>query len=121
MKKRCRISFLSSRVMAIDKGKLIYEKDGETFELEADKVLMSVGRRPSIQEIGLENIGVQVDDGAIVVDEHGRTNIPKVYAAGDVNGYSMLAHTAYREAEVCINNILGNDDRISYDTIPSVI
>ena len=112
---------LSSRVMAIDKGKLIYEKDGETFELEADKVLMSVGRRPSIQEIGLENIGVQVDDGAIVVDEHGRTNIPKVYAAGDVNGYSMLAHTAYREAEVCINNILGNDDRISYDTISSVI
>ena len=82
---------------------------------------MSVGRRPSIQEIGLENIGVQVDDGAIVVDEHGRTNIPKVYAAGDVNGYSMLAHTAYREAEVCINNILGNDDRISYDTISSVI
>lgn len=112
---------LSARVTAIGDGKVTYEKQGEAFEVKADKVLMSVGRRPNTADIGLENIGVDIDRGAIVTDERGRTNIPNVYAAGDVNGRSMLAHTAYREAEVCINNILGEDDMVRYNTIASVI
>src|SRR5690606_18014425 len=59
--------------------------------------------------------------GCIKVDETGLTNVPNVYAAGDVNGYSMLAHTAYREAEICVNNMTGKKDIMRYNAIPSVI
>ena len=74
-----------------------------------------------VQNIGLENIGVEVENGAIKTDERGKTNVPEVYAAGDVNGKSMLAHTAYREAEVCVNNMLGRRDIMRYNAVPSVI
>ena len=59
--------------------------------------------------------------GAIVTDEHMKTNQPEVYAAGDVYGKSMLAHTAYREAEVAVNNMLGKKDVMKYNAIPGVI
>jgi dihydrolipoamide dehydrogenase len=71
--------------------------------------------------VGLETIGVQVERGAVVTDEQLRTNVPNCYAAGDINGKVMLAHTAYREAEVAVNHMLGKEDRMNYDTIPSVI
>jgi len=84
--------------------------------------LVSIGRKPMTQGIGIENIGVQMTErGAIITDDTGRTNVAEVYAAGDVNGKSMLAHTAYREAEVCVNNILGKKDRMRYQGVPSVI
>lgn len=103
------------------KASVVYEVDGQSFEVSADKVLLSVGRKPVTDGIGLENVGVAVDRGRIVTDRCGRTNVPGIYAAGDVNGISMLAHTAYREAEVCVNNILGREDSMRYDAIPSVI
>lgn len=84
-------------------------------------MLISVGRRPNTSGIGLETIGVELEGNAVKVDEYGKTNVPEVYAAGDVNGYSMLAHTAYREAEVCINNMLGRRDTMRYNAIPAVI
>ena len=59
--------------------------------------------------------------GAVVTDESGRTNVPGVYAAGDVNGKSMLAHTAYREGEAAVNTMLGKADRVDYRSIPAVI
>jgi dihydrolipoamide dehydrogenase len=64
---------------------------------------------------------VELDGSGIRTDARGMTNVPGVYAAGDINGNSMLAHTAYREAEACVNNILGKTDEVRYDTIPSVI
>jgi len=113
---------LSSKVVKFTNNSVVYEKDGKAFEVSADKVLVSIGRRPFTQGIGIENIGVEMTQrGAIVTDDKGRTNIAEVYAAGDVNGKSMLAHTAYREAEVCINNILGKKDRMRYEAVPSVI
>jgi len=83
--------------------------------------LVSIGRKASIENLGLENINVLTERGAIVTDEYCRTSAANVYAAGDVNGKSMLAHTAYREGEVCVNNILGKKDRINYNSIPAVI
>ena len=68
----------------------------------------------------LENIGVEFDRG-IKVDDHMRPNVPGVYAAGDVTGFSMLAHTASREGEVAVNTILGIEDSMSYDAIPGVV
>ncbi len=112
---------LNAKVTEIGPGKVIYEQEGQRYELEAEKVLISVGRRPNIEGLGLERIGVEVERGCIKVDETGLTNVPNVYAAGDVNGYSMLAHTAYREAEVCVNNMTGKKDIMRYNAIPSVI
>ncbi len=112
---------LGAKVTSIKNKTVSYEKDGKITEIAADYALVSIGRRPRTAGIGCENIGLKLERGAIVTNEYGKTNIPGVWAAGDVNGKSMLAHTAYREGEVCINNILGKKDRINYHSIPSVI
>jgi len=112
---------LGSKVVEVKDGSVVFETKGERHAVAAEKVLISIGRRPVTEGIGLENIGVELERGCIKVDERGKTNIPEVYAAGDVNGYSMLAHTAYREAEVCINNMMGRKDIMRYNAIPSVI
>ena len=108
-------------MVAVEKDGLVYEKDGKSEKVKADKILLSIGRRPSTKDIGLENIGVYLERGAIVTDEYMRTNVPGCYAAGDVNGKSMLAHTAYRETEVAINNMLGKRDKMEYNSVPAVI
>jgi len=113
---------LNSKVVKITNNSVVYENDGKEIEVEATKVLVSIGRIPNTKNIGLESINVETNKrGAILTDNKGKTNIAEVYAAGDVNGKSMLAHTAYREAEVCINNILGKKDIMRYVAIPSVI
>ncbi len=112
---------LGARVTSIKNKTVTYEKDGKTVEIPADYALVSIGRRARTAGIGCENIGLKLERGAIVTNEQGKTNVPGVWAAGDVNGKSMLAHTAYREGEVCINNILGKKDRVNYASIPSVI
>ena len=89
--------------------------------LTADRVLLSVGRKPNISDIGLEKIGVCVERGAVPTDADLRTNIPNVYAAGDVNGKFMLAHTAYREAECAVSHMLGKPGKMRYEAIPSII
>ncbi len=112
---------LGAKVTSIKNKTVSYEKDGKVVELPADYALVSIGRRARTAGIGCENIGLKLERGAIVTNEFGKTNVPGVWAAGDVNGKSMLAHTAYREGEVCINNILGKKDRINYNSIPAVI
>ena len=112
---------LGARVTSIKNKTVTYEKDGKVVEIPADYALVSIGRRARTQGIGCENIGLKLERGAIVTNEQGKTNVPGVWAAGDVNGKSMLAHTAYREGEVCINNILGKKDKVNYNSIPSVI
>ncbi|MFV0399300.1 MAG: dihydrolipoyl dehydrogenase family protein, partial [Oscillospiraceae bacterium] len=98
-----------------------YEADGAAHTVPADKILLSVGRRPNTQGIGLEALGVYTERGAVVTDDRMRTNVSGVYAAGDVNGRSMLAHTAYREAEVAISHMAGKKDVMRYGAIPAVI
>ena len=112
---------LGAKVTSIKDKAVSYEKDGKLTVLPCDYALVSIGRRARTAGIGCENIGLKLERGAIVTNEYGKTNVPGVWAAGDVNGKSMLAHTAYREGEVCINNILGKKDRINYNSIPSVI
>ncbi|MBO5274148.1 MAG: dihydrolipoyl dehydrogenase [Clostridia bacterium] len=112
---------LSAKVTSVGTDCVNYEKDGKAESAPADVVLVSIGRRARTAGIGLENIGVLTERGAIVTTDEGRTNVPGVWAAGDVNGRSMLAHTAYREGEVCINNMLGKKDKVRYNSIPSVI
>lgn len=112
---------LSAKAAAFREGVVVVEKDGETLELACDKTLVCLGRRATLQGFGLENLHVEVERSGIVVDEQCRTTLPNVYAVGDCNGRAMLAHTAYREADVAVNTILGKRDRMRYDAIPSVI
>ena len=113
---------LSCRVKQIDAGAVTYEdKDGGEVRLECDTVLLAAGRRPVTEGVGLETLGIELSRGAIVTDSRLCTNVPGVYAIGDCNGRMMLAHTAYREAEVAVAHMLGKKDEMRYDHIPSVI
>lgn len=112
---------LGAKVTAVEADGVVYEKDGKVEKVNANKVLLSIGRRAVTQGFGLENIGVNLERGAIVTDDHMATNVANVYAVGDVNGKIMLAHTAYREAEVAVNNIVGKKDFMRYNVIPSVV
>ena len=112
---------LGAKVTAIRDGQVSYELNGEAKSVSCDKVLVSIGRRARTAGLGLENIGVLTERGAIVTDEYCKTNVPGVWAAGDINGRVMLAHTAYREGEVAVDNMCGGHDRVNYLSIPSVI
>ncbi len=113
---------LKCAVKSLTNDSVTYENEkGELVTVKADKVLCSIGRRAVTTGYGLENLNVYMERGAVKTDEYMKTNIPGLYAAGDINGMSMLAHTAYREGEVAINNILGKKDRMRYNAIPSVI
>lgn len=112
---------LNAKVVKVEGNKVIFEKDGQTQSVEGDKILVSVGRRAVTKGFGLENLNVEMNRGGIKVDEKMRTNVPGVFAAGDVTGFSLLAHTASREGEVVVNNLTGRDDRMRYNAIPGVV
>jgi dihydrolipoamide dehydrogenase len=112
---------LNAKVVQVDGNKVVFEKEGETTTVEGDKILLSVGRRPVTQDFGLENLGVELLKNGIKVDEKMRTNVPGVFAAGDVTGFSLLAHTASREGEVVVNNLTGRNDIMRYNAIPGVV
>lgn len=112
---------LGAKVTAVTPEGVAYEMNGEAALIPANKVLLSIGRRPATAGLGLEELGVTMERGAVVTDAHMQTNIPNLYAAGDVNGKSMLAHTAYREAEVAVNHMLGLEDAMRYDAVPGVL
>lgn len=112
---------LSSRVTKLDNEYVYFEKDGKEEKVKADKVLLSIGRRANTVGLGLESLNIYIERGCIKVDEKQETNVANVYAVGDCVGGIMLAHTAYREAEVAVNNILGKKDRMKYNAVPSVI
>ncbi len=112
---------LSTKAVSVNGNKLGIENASGKSELSADKILVAVGRRANTAALNCDAINLYTERGAIPTDDHMRTNIPGVYAVGDVNGKSMLAHTAYREAEVAVNVIAGEEDRMSYSAIPSVI
>ena len=120
--------FLKCKVTGIEDHTVVYEDaEGKTQRVSGDRILVSVGRRANLTGFGLENLGVEMllNKGGkpvgVKVDEYMRTNIPNLYAAGDVTGFSMLAHTASREGEVAVNRILGRNDRMRYDAIPGVV
>ena len=94
---------------------------GKDQTIEADKVLVAVGRRPNSEGLGLEEIGVKIERGFVPVDRQLRTNVPGIYAIGDVAGQPMLAHKASHEAEVVAEVIAGHKAEMDVRAIPSVI
>lgn len=112
---------LGCKVTAIDGNTVHYtDCEGNALTAEGDKILMSVGRRAVLGGFGLENIVVEAERG-IKVNEYMQTTMPNVYAAGDVTGFSLLAHTASREGEVAVNHILGKEDKMEYNAIPGIV
>ncbi len=95
---------------------------GNAETVKADIVLVAIGRVPFTKELGLENLAIALDDrGFILVDEDYQTNVPGIYAVGDVIGGPMLAHKAEEEAVVCSEILAGQTGHIDYDTIPGIV
>ena len=116
------VNFLmQSGVKEITDTGVVYDRKGKEGAVEADVVLIATGRAPRIDGLDLEKAGVEVGRGGIITDEHLRTNIPGIYAIGDVNGRMMLAHAATFQGLHVINNILGKEDNIRLDLIPAAI
>lgn len=113
---------LSCKVTEIKDNEVIFvDSEGAQASVTGEKILMSVGRRAVTTGFGLETLGVETERGAIRVDAKMRTNVPNVYAAGDITGFSMLAHTASREGEVVVNNLTGLEDEMRYHAIPGIV
>jgi len=109
--------YTSTSVVRIDpKEEKVYLSNGEV--LNPDKILLSVGREPVLDTLGLENIGIDMDKNGIKVDETMRTNVPNIYAIGDVTGRYLLASTAKVQAIVAAENIAGHDMKIDYSLVP---
>ena len=113
--------YLNTKVTEVSDKGVTVEKDGKSSFIEADRILVSVGRKANITQVGLDKLNIELHRNGVVVDEHMLTSHPRVYACGDITGFSLLAHTAIREAEVAINHILGIDDRMDYDCVPGVV
>ncbi|MBZ6528280.1 dihydrolipoyl dehydrogenase [Aerococcaceae bacterium DSM 111021] len=109
---------------AVDNGDSVtvkFEVNGKEDEVTADYVLVSVGRRPNTDEMGLELAGVKMTDrGLVEVDNQGRTNLPNIYAIGDIVAGAALAHKASYEAKVAAAAISGKADTVDYVAMPAV-
>ncbi len=117
---------LNTKVISLSQNEagavVSYENAEGSGSVIAEKLLMSVGRRPVTKGFGLENLKlVLTERGNVAVNSKMQTSEPGVYVCGDLTGFSLLAHTAVREAEVAVHTILGRDDVMSYRAIPGVV
>lgn len=113
--------YLKAKVTEVTKNGVVVEKAGGFETIPTDRVLVSVGRRAITSGFGLDKLPVELHTNGVKVNEYMQTSHPRVYAAGDITGFSMLAHTAIREGEVAIHHILGEEDKMRYDVIPGVV
>lgn len=111
----------NARVKSVNENTVHYEFKGKEEFVISEYTLLSIGRTPNTENLNLEAVGIELDGKAIKVDEYLRTNIQNIYAIGDVNGKSMLAHTASHEGMVALDSIFGKFREMEYDKIPSCI
>jgi dihydrolipoamide dehydrogenase len=112
---------LKTKVIAVADSRVEIEKEGEKQHLDVSKILLSVGRRPVLTGFGLENLMLELNRNGLKVNEFMQTTHPDIYACGDVTGFSLLAHTAVREAEIAVEHITGKTGKMSYRAIPGVV
>jgi len=117
---------LGTRVESADKNnggvRLTASKGDKKLELEAEKVLVAVGRNPNTEGLGVAEAGVELDErGCIKTNAERQTNVPGIYAIGDVVAGPMLAHKAEQEAIAAVERMAGQSGSVNYDTIPSVV
>jgi len=110
-----------AKVEAIEGGTVRYSKGGEARSAEGDLVLVATGRRPNVAGLGLEAAGVSFSPKGIIVDDCLRTNVPGLWAVGDVTGRSLLAHSASAMGEAAVEGVLGRPKPIAWKAIPWVV
>src|SRR5574344_2186149 len=116
------VNFLmQSAVKSIDGNVITFERKGKSETIEADIILIATGRGANIDGLSLDAVGIETYRGGIKTDENMMTNIPGIYAVGDVNGRCMLAHAATAQGIHAVNHILGKGDAIRMDVMPSAI
>ena len=98
-----------------------YEKKGKTLAVEADVVLMAVGRKANVSSLNLDDVGIDYNQCGITVDDNMLTNVPHVYAIGDINGKMMLAHAATFQGVCALNHIMGESCRVRLDVMPAAV
>lgn len=111
--------YLQHKVTSVAPDGVTVEFEDNSFVIPTERILLSVGRRPVTEK--LSPLGLEMERRGVKVDATMRTSLPGVYAAGDVTGYSLLAHTAVHEAEVAVDNMLGKNAQMSYRAIPGII
>ncbi len=112
---------LNSKVLSVKKDKKYKVSIENHDDITADVVLMSVGRIPNTEDLGLENLNLALDGRFIKTDNHKRTSVDNIFAIGDVSGAPMLAHKAFYDGYIAAENILGNDVVVDYKAMPFVV
>ncbi|MFU8780410.1 MAG: dihydrolipoyl dehydrogenase [Kiritimatiellia bacterium] len=112
---------LGAKVQSINAESVKFEKHGKQEQIPAGTVLVAAGRTCNVNDLGLESAGIDFDRRGIKVDDLCATNVPGVFAIGDVTGRQWLAHSASRMGEVVVHNLCGRPDRMRYDAIPGVV
>jgi dihydrolipoamide dehydrogenase len=110
-----------AKVLEITADTVRFEKEGKPESVARDIVLVSTGRMPNVNGLGLEELRLDFDQRGIKVDDRCATNVPGIWAAGDCTGKAWLAHTATRMGEVAVNNMSGRPDRYRSNAIPGVV
>lgn len=113
--------YLQSGVKKVDEKQVMFECKGKENSIEADTVLIATGRGANTKGLNLDAVGINYSRKGIEVDDNMQTNIPHVYAIGDVNGRQMLAHAATFQGFRAINHILGKTDAIRFDIMPAAV
>ncbi|EKN40329.1 TPP-dependent acetoin dehydrogenase complex, E3 component, dihydrolipoamide dehydrogenase [Clostridium botulinum CFSAN001627] len=98
-----------------------FEEDNDKLNIEAQKVLIAVGRRANISNLNLESTGVYIEKGCIWVNDNMETNIKGIYAIGDCTGKNMLAHVASDQGIIAVENIMGKNKKMDYKTVPACV
>ena len=117
--------YTNSKVIGIEdsqEGKNVtFSLGGQTKSTEAEIVLLAVGRRSNALDIGLEDLGVEVSNSGVSVDEHMMTNVPGIYVVGDAAGKYLLAYTAFAEGEVAVEHSMGKESCMEYKAVPITV
>lgn len=112
--------FVGAKVTELQNNKVLFtDNQGNEQSIDTEKILLCVGRKPSLK--GIEILDLEPFRNGIKVNDKMQTSKTNVYAAGDITAFSMLAHTAVREAEVAVNNIVGKSDTMAYNAVPAVV
>ncbi len=124
--KKAKVKILTgSKVVRVEKHdhkqRVAISSNGQEASIEVEKILTAVGRRPNVESLALDSVGVLVDKTGVRVDEHMRTSASGIYAIGDVVGRMLLAHVAMHEGLVAVQNALGQKRSMNYDAVPGCV
>lgn len=112
---------LKSRLESVEGHKVFFQEKEKEQMLTFDKLLIAVGRKPNIENLGLEEVGIRFDQKGIIVNDNFQTNIPNIYAIGDVTGKMMLAHSATYSGFQVLKHLLGEEGEIDFSILPACV